>query len=246
MSLRFQGTGFVVALPAEARALVGVPARAGELRSLGGGAWLAVCGVGDVAARRAAQQLTAANVSALVSWGTAGGLDPSLGAGDIVLPQRVVTSDGGSWPVDQSWRDRLCQSLADCGHVVDGNLLGSPALLGTCSAKSQAHAHTGAVAVDMESAAVAEVAASHDLPFIAVRVIVDAADQALPRAVAAALDQQGRTQPIRLCAALVRRPRDLVGVLRLARRFARARRAMACAARALGPALYSPRAGAAA
>ncbi|MDE2148591.1 MAG: phosphorylase [Gammaproteobacteria bacterium] len=246
MNARANGAGFVVALPAEARALIGASARAGELRSFGDGAWLAVCGVGETAARRAAQQLVAANVIALVSWGTAGGLDPQLGAGDIVLPQHVVDAGGAVWHIDERWHRRLQRALHGCGRVVGGSLLGSTVLLGSRGAKREAFTRTGAAAVDMESAAVATVAAEHGLPFVAVRVIVDAADQALPRAVAVALDAGGRAQPARLCAALARRPQDLLGLLRLAWRFALARRAMTRAARALGPALRNPRTGAAA
>ncbi|HLO78401.1 MAG TPA: hypothetical protein VK196_18250, partial [Magnetospirillum sp.] len=54
------------------------------------------------------------------------------------------------------------------------------------------HAATGAAAVDMESGAVARVAAQHGLPFLALRAIADPAGQSLPAPVLRIVDGQGR------------------------------------------------------
>lgn len=230
----------MVALPAEARALIDSRVRPGELRGIGDGAWLAVCGVGASAARRAALQLVQAQVSALVSWGTAGGLDPRLGAGTLVLPERVISVDSESFAVDAGWRLRLAEQLHPCGKLAGGTLLSSQRLLATREAKAAAYARYQAAAVDMESAAIAAVAGERGLPFVALRVVVDAADQALPIAAAVALDGRGRLQPAALGAALLRRPQQLIGLARLAARFARARRALRCAERQAGALLRRP------
>ena len=70
--------------------------------------------------------------------------------------------------------------------MTEGNLLSSSQPIETPADKATAFRNTGAAAVDMESTTVAEIAARHHLPIIAVRVIVDAAADRLPPAVVAA------------------------------------------------------------
>ena len=99
--------------------------------------------------------------------------------------------------------------------------------------KAAAFRDTGAAAVDMESLAVAEVAAAHGLPFLAVRVIVDTAGDALPAAVLAAT-RSGRVHIGRLIGALALAPAQIPGLLRLAQRYRAASRSLAALAR-VGP-----------
>ena len=89
----------------------------------------------------------------------------------------------------------------------------------------------GALAVDMECLPVAQVAAAHGLPFVAIKVIVDRAADDLPRAVAAAADAAGRLHLWRLLGALARSPADLAPLSRLALRYRAASRTLAAAAR---------------
>jgi Nucleoside phosphorylase len=246
VSGRGQGAGFVVALPAEARTLNPSPARAGELRTLPNGARLVICGVGPDAAERAARLLVRSGVTALVSWGTAGGLDPRLRAGALVLANAVIDGRGGVWSSDAAWSTRLAEVLGTCATVDRGTLLGSPLVVGSCGAKADAFARLQAVAVDMESVAVARVAGEHGLPFVTLRVIVDAAHEALPRTAALAIDPQtGRPEAGRLLRALAGRPGEILALMRLARRFGRARKVLSCASATAGPLLLAPALGAA-
>jgi hypothetical protein len=70
----------------------------------------------------------------------------------------------------------------------------------------------------MESAAVAAIASHHNLPFIAVRVIVDTAADTLPRAVVNA-SRAGRMQIGRLMAGLILSPGEIGALIRLAQRY---------------------------
>ena len=99
---------------------------------------------------------------------------------------------------------RLTRRSADRG----GTLLTAGAPIATVAAKQAAFRETGAVAVDMESAAVAQLAALHALPFIAVRVIVDTATDAVPPAVEAA-SRAGRLRMRRLVWGLMLAPAEL-------------------------------------
>ncbi len=68
----------------------------------------------------------------------------------------------------------------------------------------------------MESAAVAAIAAAHHLPFVALRVIIDAASDALPKSVIAA-SQGGRLRIGKLLAGLS--PGEIAALVGLARRY---------------------------
>jgi adenosylhomocysteine nucleosidase len=190
--------------------------------------------MGITAAARSARALVEAGAGALVSWGMAGGLDPTLAAGTVFLPGEVVSNEGTAVVTASLWRQRLSEAIAsrhDVPQVVEGKLLTSAKAIGSLDDKATLFRQTGAAAVDMESLAIAEIAQTHQLPFIAVRVIVDSAGDALPRAVTAAADSEGHLQVWRLMGALMRTPADLAPLLRLARRYRAANRSLAAVAR---------------
>jgi len=89
--------------------------------------------------------------------------------------------------------------------------------------------------VDMESLAIAQVAAAHRLPFVAVRVIVDTAADELPRAVVTA-SQEGHVRIWRLLGAMALAPAELGALVRLAGRYRMATRRLAAVARVALPA----------
>ena len=211
--------GIVAALGAEARTL----GHAHDVR-------VRVSGIGLEAASRAARSLADDGATALVSWGVAGGLDPVLRPGSIVLPTAVIGDDGSRFPITTAWRLSQLALLAPRRDIASGELLSRAAALEGAAAKAQAFRTTGAIAVDMESLAVAAVAAERGLPFLAVRVIVDAATDDLPRAVIAA-SSGGRLRLGRLAAGLLRSPSETAALWRLAGRFRAARGSLALIAR---------------
>jgi adenosylhomocysteine nucleosidase len=194
------------------------------------GALLAVSGIGLVAAEAAARALVEAGVSALMTFGMAGGLDPTLEAGSVVLPRELISEAGTRWLASRSWRERVAAAVSPLRAVTEGNLLTSVRAIDTPAGKTAAFRATGAAAVDMESAAVAEIAGKHNLPFIAVRVIVDTAADKLPRAVVNA-SRAGKVHIGRLVAGLVVAPGEIVALIRLAQRYRIAIRSL----RAIGP-----------
>jgi hopanoid-associated phosphorylase len=223
--------GIVAALAAEARALGPTQSHFGAPTSLADGTLLAVSGIGFAAAAHAARALIEAGVTALASWGMAGGLDPALTAGTIFLPSHVISGDGADLPTACHWRERLAAALTAQQPIACGRLLSSTHALGAIADKAAAFGATGALAVDMESLAIAQIAATQGLPFIAVRVIVDTAQDALPAAVTAA-SRSGQLQIWRLIGALALAPAELSALIRLAQRYRAARRSLAAIARA--------------
>ena len=231
--------GIVAALRGEARALGSARRHADRVGRLHDGALLAISGIGGEAAARAARRLVDAGAQGLVSWGIAGALDPALRAGDLVLPRAIISPDVAPIFTTAAWRERLAErlaatlagSLAAPVAVCDGVLLTSPVPIGTVAARAAALRMTLAVAVDMESAAVAAVAIDRGLPCIVVRAIVDTAADCLPRAVLVA-SLTGQVRIAVLARELIRSPSDIGSVLRLMGRYRAARRTLLRVARA--------------
>jgi adenosylhomocysteine nucleosidase len=237
--LSFQGhgshvVGIVCALAAEARHLGPTQRRRAPLSVLSDGTLLAVNGMGGAAAAAGARTLIDAGADALVSWGMAGGLDPALHAGAILLPSEVVQQDRAPIATASAWRERLEQALGAHAPVAHGRLLTDAHAIASVETKGALFRATGAAAVDMESYAIGELACAEGLPFLAVRVIVDGAADRLPRPVAAAADAAGQLSIWRLIGALARAPSEFAPLLRLARRYQAASRSLAAVARA-GP-----------
>jgi hopanoid-associated phosphorylase len=163
-------------------------------------------GVADSAAEGARAHV-AAGVRALVSFGLAGGLDPSLSPGDLVGGTFVWRADGP--PIDAAALDGDMRFVA-------GGIAGVDAPVVSVAAKTALRAASRAIAVDMESHAVAAVAAAAGLPFYVVRAIADPASRAVPAAALAGLGPDGRRQPFGVLVGLLVNPAQIPGIVRLA------------------------------
>lgn len=160
---------------------------------------------------------------AVVSIGIAGGLDPGLHPGDVVVASGVI-ADGHRYDGEVGIAEALRRRLSDQTvgvlpplHVVTADLAGVEAAVLTVAGKAALRARTGAAAVDMESHVAAEFARRHGLPFAAIRVVCDPADRALPTFVAHALKPNGEPDILAVLAALARRDVTVGGLIRLAR-----------------------------
>ncbi len=206
--------GIVTAMRVEARCLTSSRLPFNARVSLGKGAAIWLCGMGEKAAREAAVGLQASGCTTLVSFGLAGALDPSLRPGDLVLPESIHAEC--ILPVDLDWRNRLRQRLPAHLSVASGILAASSQVLTSAGAKRGLAEATGACAVDMESGAVAEVAASAGIPFLAVRVIADPVEFSPPPALLNAVRPDGSADLARLLALLLQGSVTLGTLLRLA------------------------------
>jgi adenosylhomocysteine nucleosidase len=222
--------GIVCALAAEARALKPTTRPGAACAVLADGSLLIVSGMGGAAAAAGARVLIGAGATALVSFGLAGGLDASLPPGAVCLPCEIVGLDGTIVATNAPWRARVESALGTRFPVASGKLLSADRAIASIEEKAALHRSTAAVAVDMESLGVAQVASAHGLPFIAIRVIVDGATDNLPRAVAAAADQSGHLNIWRLLGALARAPSDLAPLMRLGSRYRTASRSLSAVA----------------
>jgi hopanoid-associated phosphorylase len=157
----------------------------------------------------------------IMSFGTAAGLSPELSAGAIVIADKVHAQK--TFATDSAWSEKLKQLLPE---AIVGGIVGVDAALVGASEKSQLYTHTGAVAADMESHLVAQLAEQHHLPFAVLRVVLDDAGCTLPPAVFAAVTPEGNINYKGLFASLLAHLSQIPELLRLANASAIAKRSL--------------------
>jgi nucleoside phosphorylase len=174
-----------------------------------------VSGPGRESAGRTAKRAIAEGARAIVAWGLAGGLSEQAEPGTIVLPE-WVTCDRGRWATDFAWRGRLVAALANRFSLVGQLLYSADEVLTTRKSKADAAGRTGAAAVDMESAAIAEVASEQGVAFVAIRVVADGPYDELPDNIETLVTADGRTRMRGLAGMLgsMRQLRLLIGLAR--------------------------------
>jgi len=148
-----------------------------------------------------AQAMASSGCDGLVSFGLAGGLHPDLHCGDLVLPETVICGSAVR-PVDEGWRDRLFRRLGTEFNIMGGAIAGSYTLAGSPEEKAALRRETGAIAVDMESRAVA----GAGLPFVVVRVIADTHDKAIPDWATNVIGADGKVFPVAVVKAIFANP----------------------------------------
>ncbi len=150
------------------------------LLSVGPDAVLERCGMGPERVRRWLPRLDGLASGAVVVAGVAGGLDPALRPGDVVVATEVRDESGrialrAAAPLVAELRRRGLRvrtgPVVSTDHIV------------THRAERERLAGTGAVAVDMESAAIVRAVRGRPgrLPIAVVRVVVDTVDTPIAR-----------------------------------------------------------------
>jgi len=210
--------GAVVGLPVE-RLILSWRCRqafAGPLRS-----FIAVAAADARRAEAMADVLVSRGAEALVSFGVAGGLDPAIPAGSLVLANEVAMPDGSRIATDAAWRRRLRASLGDA-RVVERGIAGVDQPVATRAAKAALAAVTGAVAVDMESHGIARAAFRHQVPLLVLRAVADPAGRALPSSAAAGFGADGKVHAGATLAPLLTAPGEIPALLGLTLELVRA------------------------
>ncbi|AEV75105.1 5''-methylthioadenosine/S-adenosylhomocysteine nucleosidase [Mycolicibacterium rhodesiae NBB3] len=138
----------------------------------------------------------------IVFSGVAGGLDPELSIGDVVVADRIIQHDAGvlenekirtyqpghapiinetdrlGYPVDPGLLTRVRERLDGFevpGHVVYGTVLTGDQYLNCDSTRAWLLAELGGQAIEMEGGAVAQVCEAFNIPWLVVRALSDLA-----------------------------------------------------------------------
>lgn len=190
----------------------------------------AVAGGGDHARLAATLDRLAPGMDGIISIGIAGALASGLGPGTWVVATAVHTGRA-AMPTDRDWTDRLVSCLPQAER---GLLLGSDDIAATAVHKTDLHRRTGAVAVDLESHIAARIARRHGLPFVAARVISDAAHRTLPPAARIGMRRDGTMDLPAVLRSLLANPWQLPALIRTGLEAERAFRALLRGHRSFG------------
>lgn len=219
--------------------LRGFRARLGSVEIVGVATGLGIRRAAETA-RRAMQSFAAQNLSTdlVIATGLAGALSEDLRPGDLVLADRLI--------LDEERSDLVSTTIAiPSAHLasfkaalethrlkfVTGTILTAARILKNGAAKRDARATTGALAVDMESAAVAAEAHRCGLRFACVRAVLDTVDEEIVGAELAG--PNGEVKPLAAAGFVLRNPAAVLGLARMMRSLNRATAALAAALEAL-------------
>jgi adenosylhomocysteine nucleosidase len=164
-------------------------------------------------ARWLARELIKKGVTRLLSFGVAGGLEPGLPVGTLVLGTQVASRDG-NWVCDSAWLNALSQKLpaAHCGGV-----WGSEIIVPTASDKRMLYEKSHCLIVDMESQCVAQIASEAKIPFAVMRAVCDTSDMTMPPVVMAAINEDGSTNYKQVLLQLLRHPGQIPSLFHVGR-----------------------------
>ena len=162
---------------------------------------LAKCGVGKVNAARCAQILIdSSNPDYLINTGVAGGIGPDLKIGDIVLSTDLIQHDFSmnalgcvdgcltlEGPKDEptlfhadeallTGFEKVAKETAGEGAIHRGRIATGDTFVADRESKQRIYDSFGALACEMEGAAIAQVAQAARVPFLVIRAISDLAD----------------------------------------------------------------------
>ncbi len=132
-----------------------------------------VAGVGARSGQVVRRQLGQGSYRLVISAGFSGGLRPGFQVGDLVMASEVIESASGS-------RREAAIPFGLNGMASVGPFLTAPSVLAQPHAKEQMGKRHGAIAVDMETASVAQAAAEAGVGWVGIRSILDPMEVALP------------------------------------------------------------------
>ena len=196
--------------PIDPRPILIVTGLVQEARIAAGPGMTVICSSSDPQQLRALLTVfDPTTIRGVISFGVAGGLDPSLKPGDVVVATEVLAGDT-RWLAGLALNEDLVASVAmGRRRVVRGSLAGAEQVVSARALKAALHLETGAAAVDMESHIAAAYAAEAGLPFAALRVISDPATRALPALAMAALKPNGEIDLRKVLSGVARNPMTL-------------------------------------
>jgi adenosylhomocysteine nucleosidase len=191
---------------------------------------LARTGVGpDNAATVARRLFEETPIAAALSLGVAGGLSPQLRTGDLIVGDRTILQRDSRQVLYEEKASRLenfpCDSgLQDAAVTVIrrwdsrywvGPILTVGRIVLTAEEKRHLAAESGAIALDMESAAIASAASACSVPFLAIRGVLDPIHEDLGAGFDQFLDERGEPQLLALIRYLMTHPSTLPHLVRL-------------------------------
>ncbi|MGZ5010288.1 MAG: phosphorylase family protein [Methylobacter sp.] len=212
-------TGIVVALPEELSTLTSKKIDKGCCAFITDTIVLAYSGAGADNARAASELLITQGAVRLISWGCAAALSELLKPGDLILADTLIDAEGTQIDVHNAWLEFTKNLISTQIKIHTGSLAESLTIVAAAKDKKHLHAQTGAIALDMESAAIGTVARQNDLPFLVIRTVADPVNMDLPKAINHSLNDEGDIVLAKLLAFIALHPTELPGLIKLGLHF---------------------------
>jgi adenosylhomocysteine nucleosidase len=218
--------------------------------SVGSGeCWVMQTGVGLQKAGASARALFQAQTFALsLSAGFACALTTAEIGDGLTGTEVAVITPGSTGPLDYydvagAARDRFRAAMGGSGQglrCVEGRFVSIDRIVGRASDKKALARRTGAIGLDMESAALAQEAGAAQVPFVIVRTVSDLLEEDLPLDFNLFLRPTGWLKGI---AAVLANPLSLMGLARLRRQSAAAAQTLSSVLRTSIETFFSERPG---
>ncbi len=187
-----------------------------RIRLAGHEVTLLEAGMGMLNAGWGASTLAAAEPDLMISAGFGGAVLEGLKVGDAVMAEQVLHWSGSELEtVAVGFYGR--NAVADALSIRRGAFITSDEILNKRSLAQKLPSGAVNPVVEMESAAVARVAAAHGIPFLALRVISDPWNEELGFSIDEFCDDGMRIRPAKVLGVILRRPRIIPQLIRLAR-----------------------------
>ena len=177
---------------------------------------LVEAGMGMLNAGWAATSLAVESPDLMISAGFGGGVLAGLPVGDVVMAEQILHWSGSEFealPVGFYGRNAAADSLS----LKRGAFITCDAIFNKHLLARRLPAVVVNPVVEMESAAVARVAVTHGIPFLGMRAISDPWDEELDFTIEEFCDDTMRIRPAKVLATILRRPRIIPQLIRLAR-----------------------------
>lgn len=176
----------------------------------------------DNAARAAENVISTCRPDLLLSCGFCGGISPDLKVGDVVAAVEVVIVAGSACevvPVDiaESGRNFATRQSAQGARIFGGLFASTPAVIPKARLAGMLPAGSRYPVVEMESAAVAIIAAENGISFAGIRAVSDPFDEELDFSLEEFCDDRMRVRIPRVLLTILRKPRIVPQLVRLAR-----------------------------
>lgn len=175
-------------------------------------------GVGEKACRaRIEPFLDTQRFDLLISSGFAGGVDSSLGVGDLLLAENF--SDPQSLACARTILVSRVARLVTADRVIENE-----------TDRARLASENNAAAVDMETEWIAQACAEREVPMLSLRAISDTATAPFPAPSAVLFDiERQKTDALKLGVHLLKHPSDVVRLISFARQIATVRANLAAA-----------------
>jgi adenosylhomocysteine nucleosidase len=171
-----------------------------------------VSGMGPVHAARAMEAVASGEYTICIASGFAGSLRPDQGVGEIVVP-KVVQQVGAAESVSCD-AALVAEGISSGGKGIEA-IVSSDRIATTAAEKARLGEFGDAV--DMESYTVMAAAQARDIPAVAIRVISDRHDQAMPVDLSTAVDARGQVSIGRVLRMVAGNPGQISALMKLGR-----------------------------